>query len=451
MATWKLYVENYGKIEKAELEVAPLTLFVGDNNSGKSYLLSLLWGIQNIGARRLFADLDKMESEDVQIVSDWIKQQLSKAREGVTCKASVTEISEQLERLINICLNQKKDELLKWIFNSEDVKIGKLYVTLLCEDTDEFTFKYENVNEEGNGLFQMITKHGEYGIRTDWSDSDEKKSFSFLMIAICATLLGISFMANRREPTVYLPAARTGFMLSKDVINKVGRDNTFNLSEEGEEEITPFTRPINAFLDVMSELSLEKKGQAKNIALASGIENEMAKGNVDISSLPSKEVQYVPKGKNKGMPLRVVSAVVSELSPLILILKHKQFIKTLYYEEPEMCLHPKLQQSMGKLLCRLINIQIGVVATTHSDIILQHINNMIKLSTTENREEICAEFGYGDMDLLSPDKVRVYQLEETNNGTTKVTELPCGRYGFEIPTFNDALDDIMEVAYTIQG
>ena len=177
----------------------------------------------------------------------------------------------------------------------------------------------------------------------------------------------------------------------------------------------------------------------------------MAKGNVDISSLPSKEVQYVPKGKNKGMPLRVVSAVVSELSPLILILKHKQFIKTLYYEEPEMCLHPKLQQSMGKLLCRLINSQIGVVATTHSDIILQHINNMIKLSTTENREEICAEFGYGDMDLLSPDKVRVYQLEETDNGTTKVTELPCGRYGFEIPTFNDALDDIMEVAYTIQG
>ena len=131
MATWKLYVENYGKIEKAELEVAPLTLFVGDNNSGKSYLLSLLWGIQNIGARRLFADLDKMESEDVQIVSDWIKQQLSKAREGVTCKASVTEISEQLERLINICLNQKKDELLKWIFNSEDVKIGKLYVTFV--------------------------------------------------------------------------------------------------------------------------------------------------------------------------------------------------------------------------------------------------------------------------------------------------------------------------------
>ena len=39
MAFWKLIVEDFGKIKSAEIEVAPLTLFVGDNNSGKSYLL----------------------------------------------------------------------------------------------------------------------------------------------------------------------------------------------------------------------------------------------------------------------------------------------------------------------------------------------------------------------------------------------------------------------------
>ena len=50
---WKLKVSGYGKIEHAEIEVAPLTLFVGDNNSGKSYLMSLLWGIQNFGMEDL--------------------------------------------------------------------------------------------------------------------------------------------------------------------------------------------------------------------------------------------------------------------------------------------------------------------------------------------------------------------------------------------------------------
>lgn len=50
MAFWKLVVEDFGKIKSAEIEVAPLTLFVGDNNSGKGYLLSLIWGIRNLGA-----------------------------------------------------------------------------------------------------------------------------------------------------------------------------------------------------------------------------------------------------------------------------------------------------------------------------------------------------------------------------------------------------------------
>ena len=41
MGYWKLIVEKFGKIERAEIELAPMTLLVGDNNSGKSYLLSL--------------------------------------------------------------------------------------------------------------------------------------------------------------------------------------------------------------------------------------------------------------------------------------------------------------------------------------------------------------------------------------------------------------------------
>lgn len=41
---WTLNVEDFGKIEKASVRIAPLICFVGDNNSGKSYLLSLLWG-----------------------------------------------------------------------------------------------------------------------------------------------------------------------------------------------------------------------------------------------------------------------------------------------------------------------------------------------------------------------------------------------------------------------
>lgn len=45
MNSWTVHVKNFGKIEEASVEVAPLTLFVGDNNSGKSYMMTLIYGL----------------------------------------------------------------------------------------------------------------------------------------------------------------------------------------------------------------------------------------------------------------------------------------------------------------------------------------------------------------------------------------------------------------------
>lgn len=44
MNKWTLHVEEFGKIEKADIQVSPFTLFIGDNNSGKSYIMALLYG-----------------------------------------------------------------------------------------------------------------------------------------------------------------------------------------------------------------------------------------------------------------------------------------------------------------------------------------------------------------------------------------------------------------------
>lgn len=46
---WSLTVEGFGRIERAEVTVKPLTVLVGPNNSGKSYLGTLIWGIEHGG------------------------------------------------------------------------------------------------------------------------------------------------------------------------------------------------------------------------------------------------------------------------------------------------------------------------------------------------------------------------------------------------------------------
>ncbi len=46
---WTLHIENLAKIQSADVTISPLMCFVGDNNSGKSYLMSVLWGILTLG------------------------------------------------------------------------------------------------------------------------------------------------------------------------------------------------------------------------------------------------------------------------------------------------------------------------------------------------------------------------------------------------------------------
>ena len=450
MASWKLIVENYGKIKFAEIEVAPLTLFVGDNNSGKSYLMSLLWGIQKYGVEGLIGK-EFVDTEEANKLLDWIIMQINISFEKKEHRVSLGEISRLLNTFLNIQLEKNKENLLKWIFNSQSIEIEKIEIQF---ENLKDKYMYLKFNE-ATKKFQISGKEGysfkfSEGIKKRLGEKKDCLDWDFIA-AICSIALNIDVREYPMyENCVYLPAARTGFILTKDIINKVGRKNTFNLSNE-KENVTLFINPINQFLDIMGDLSLEGKGNDKCLELASDIENEMTNGTIEISSMPNKEFLYVPIGYAKGIPLRLSSAVVTELSPLVLILKHYDVLERFYYEEPEMCLHPQLQSKMGKIIGRMVNAGIGMVVTTHSDIMLQHINNMIKLAKRPDCSEICGKLGYTELDLLQPEQIKIYQLRAKVKEKTEVEELLCGEEGFVVPTFNDALDNIMNEAYEIQG
>ena len=443
---WKLKVSGYGKIEHAEIEVAPLTLFVGDNNSGKSYLMSLLWGIQNFGMEDLLYG-EGMEEEKQ--VADWMKKQIAVAQEQGICAVCVNEIYDMLQIVLDEGLKRNKSNLVKKIFNSIDVKIEQLQIIL--NDIDKKNVIFEVAKDTENGKEWLhLGDDNKVQFAVPLSNKNSFGSDHDMVSTLLGLITGLHLW-NMRDFNfdVYLPAARTGFMLTKDIVNKVGRNTAFNLVAE-QREVTPFIRPINQFLDVMNDLTFDGKGNTKFENITAYLESSMAEGTIEVSMMPNRDVLYVPTNLESGMPLRVVSAVVTELSPLILILKHKKNLKTLFYEEPEMCLHPQLQHKMARVICQLINAGLKMVITTHSDIVLQHINNMIRLSERGDMEDICQQYGYQASDLMRADNVKVYQLKSGSGGKTKVKEITCGKNGFAIPTFNEALDRIMEEAYTIQ-
>ena len=441
-------VLEYGKIKSAEIEVSPLTLFVGDNNSGKSYLMALLWGIQNLGVSELISSVLREETKLEHELIGWIRAQVALACEQGEHIAQVCEIEKELQAFLREGLRQNKDNLVKKIFNSSDVKIKDLQIEL--KDLDKISLTFTKLkdrwgSEELDSLRIKNNTGTEYTIKLSEIEWGYQNNLIICMILSLAMEISIGEVNGIYE-NIYLPAARTGFMLTKDIINKAGRNAAFNIGVQ-QEEMSPFIRPINQFLDVMNDLSFDSKGDRGAAAIAEYLENYMAEGTVEMSTLPNKEVLYVPAGQEKGIPLRIVSAVVTEISPLILILKHKKRVKGLFYEEPEMCLHPQLQQKIARVICQLASAGVKMTLTTHSDIILQHINNMIRLSERQDAERICSELGYDSGDLLKAEEVKVYQLKSNAGEGTKVEELPCGKNGFAVPTFNDALDRIMEEAF----
>lgn len=449
MASWKLFVEDYGKIKSAEIEMAPLTLFVGDNNSGKSFLLSLLWGIENLGINAMLGYLYN-ETEEITALFSWISKQIDMTIEKGTHSVPIVEVAELLEIVLNDKLKKNKNNLVKAIFNSKQVNVGKIAIKFCNINNVKLNFHINDTE------LIISTEDHEWNYIIGSSILKEKswrispRILDFLLKIIYCLIMNIKMQPDGISRSIYLPAARTGFMLTKDIINKVGRKNTFNISND-KEIITPFVRPINQFLDIMGDMSLDSLGNNDFLKLALDMEKEMTDGTIEISIMPNKEVQYIPNGYKRGIPLRLTSAVVTELSPMILILKHVDELTKLYYEEPEMCLHPQLQHKMGKIICRAANSGLHMIITTHSDIILQHINNMIKTSKCEERIKICEELGYTKQDFLGHEQVKVYQLESKTRTKTKVEELLCGEDGFIVPTFNDALNKIMDEAYKIQG
>ena len=313
--------------------------------------------------------------------------------------------------------------------------VGKIGIT---REGDKLSVSYQNATVSFSKLW--ITE-----------DEDEllerKKLCSRLSVFWLIAKLLDTLQSSKRM--IYLPAARTGFMLTKDIINKFARKKTYDIEIEMEEsaEIQPFSRPIIEFLDVINELSEEQRGNEKYQNLVNFIQNKMVQGKVEIASVAGKELSYIPQGQNMRYPFRTTSAVVTELSPLLLLLEHQDDLACLFYEEPEMCLHPALQKRMGQVLIRLVDCGINVITTTHSDIILQHINNMIRLTNSDSKPE---DYGYSKEDLIEKDSVRVYQLQNNVNGVTEISALTCGEMGFAVPTFNDALDEMMEETIQLQ-
>lgn len=439
----KLMIENFGKIKKAEIEISPLTLFVGDNNSGKSYLLSLIWAIYAAnGESVIFSNLMELLEEDYKQIYEDVRSLILKTAEGYQNEIKLP--SKTCVEILNAMLERNKDKFVAEIFNSQQIKIGRLSVTA----GQEFEVTIKGKKTE-SGII-VSCKEGSFGMI--FRNRHIEEDLGYAVKRVLSEVLLWLFEGSTEfhsQNTVYLPAARTGFMLAKNVINKVGRQVAYDVSGfQDREEIPPFTKPIIHFLDMLEGLSLEHKTEYGEVV--EWMENAMTHGRIQYGKeLNGQEIRYLPKGSEESLPLRTTSAVVTELTPLLLLLKYRLYLRGICYEEPEMCLHPRLQQEMGRLLIRLVNRGLSVIATTHSDIIVQHINNMCRMKEMDSPKNLMERLDLSENDVIDLQKIAIYQFTDMGEySTVEKVEPKDGE--FQVETFSNALMDILEQTSEVQ-
>ena len=451
---WTLHVENFARVREADIQIAPLVCFIGDNNSGKSYLMSLLWGL--LKNSDLFYNNKPNETATYHECREWISAHIDK-RAGV-----IDEDSEQIYvRWFNELLAQNKDRLMRRTFNTDLIQLGDMRITDFSR-MKKLSVKITSAEE----LRVMRTtrlsgedSHDKIGIEIP----ADKETFDAIwwkagvFVAWNLLMLGLTDIVpfdKNITGSIYLPASRTGFLLARREIALKSIAIRYSLADTENAVQETLTAPYIQFIQLINSFKDTPKffNDVRKAPLYQFLKDNIISGDVE-SKLDGQVIKYIPNDLNEQeFPMSISSSVVTETASLLLLLAAQTEFKSLIIEEPEAHLHPDLQKKIAQLIVRFVHSGIPVWITTHSDIILQHFNNMIKLSNrpAEEREALLEKFNYTDDDLLTADEIALYQFNRYEQHTA-VQKLNSGKYGFVIPSFNDAIQSLLNEIFAFQG
>ena len=428
---WGLKVEEFAKIKKAEIEISPFLVFIGENNSGKSYLMTLLWGIYVLGRNIFFK-----EPPNVGVYKHCLEIIETAINDRVEEIELTKEHMQKFLSFYNYVLDKNKNKLLKELFSTDKIKIRKIEI-INYERKKNLKIKFL-YNKE----LQRVSSGKDY-IKFPVSEITKQEKYKIIQY-ICWKLLmqdlnSSLFPYNYYDKKIdseplFLPASRTGFMLTykaltSDVMNAWGVDSQID---------TKFTLPVIKFLQALIRQKSSKNYPKEIIEF---LENEILKGNIISKEKIVNEYSYKPKNLKNDIPLFITSSLVAELSPLVIFLKSNLRYKSIFIEELEAHLHPKIQKIITRAVIKLVNKKYPVVITTHSDVIFQHINNMIKLHYSKNKDELLKRLEYDEDDIINPYDIKVYEFKIVDY-KTEVRLLKLTKEGFEVPSFNKALIEL---------
>ncbi len=479
----RIAVENFGPIEKAEIDLRPLTIFVGASNTGKTFFSVLVYSLHNtlegfsripvverqidslieFGVRSFWGGIfasdeqraevfeaagdvvDKLSQEDRPFRFSDLPTRLQKiARETLlSTDGVVEELVRDLRRCFDLAsasgliraregidrtkvsLRMRENNQDLWRFDAA-VSASGLEAGGEIEDMDLVPARGAD-SETGRRLEQ---------IRISYETGDFHKT-----IAALANLVALD-----SRQVHYLPAARSGIMQSHRVIASSAMALATRTGLERSSQLSAIPGPLADFMRRLIDRKdgFHRTSRSSDIVreIAGELENGMLGGEILVERQSPDgypEFRYRPRNATRSMGLGEVSSMVAETAPMVLFLRDGVAPgDTLIVEEPEAHLHPAAQTEVASALARLVNAGVRVVVTTHSDWLLKEFGNLIREGefSEKNGRAVGEPAAQG---RLRPEDVGVWLFRkgETGGGST-VDKIPFDRVeGIEPSEYED--------------
>jgi AAA15 family ATPase/GTPase len=453
----KLVVENLGPIKHGEIDLAKdFYVFVGYNNSGKTYMSQLLWTVLNFETIFEFA-------------------------EGMSEKLSIKGANNDCE--VDKALIQRIILLLETFLNNFYVDYS-----FQTENNDFFKrqgfnlkFRYD-IDEEYNKLVEVL-KNSKWSyteqdnvikltlsdmkslarIKDNFFEGSSKKATDKLVV-----ILITSSLLDHDKKIFFLPSTRTFFLAFYEYIYRVEKDKKDAMDkriailtekEKRGEKISlqelnvfrnPYTKPVNQLLKTLYTLKDNYIANQFYVDLAEKMKEliggDIALGENEIGEYGIEEYRFQPKGTNRFLPMFLSSSSVNQLSTLYqyLLFWANEGKNFLIIDEPEQNLHPENQLKLLDILIQFSQRnQNKVLITTHSPLITDAVNNYLMLGALENRAQVAEEMGMSK-DFLTAENTGIYYFSGD-----RIQEYVIGDYGTIFKDFKAVVDKVEEQKFDL--
>lgn len=436
--------KKLGPIEDGQLRLGDLTLIVGKNNTGKTYVTYALYGILKswppfpnvVSAKELFSFPVPILPEGV----DYVKL----TEDDVNNQRM--EIAAKLSALFS-------KQTLPEVFNTPNSELEGATVTLTVGPISLSDLPRERQIDDAS-----ITNDNSVVTISRRPRDDEHGSDRWHRLDLVQHYL--SFVFPEIPDPFILTSERFGISLfykeldfaRSEIVDllqnyprrkKTERD-TYYIIGRGTNR---YARPIKDNIDYTRSIPerTSDKSSLADFELVDNVQDLMggyyktSGDNIRFTSQPRQESPRI----RFDIPIHIASSSARGLSDLYFFLKHDaRQGQLLIIDEPESHLDTENQIRMARLIARAIHAGLRVMLTTHSDYLVKEINNLIMLSHDfEGKNSFIAEHGYAPDEYLKISSVEAYTAENNSLVRCEVDE-----FGLLTPIFDDTIDAINLIA-----